>query len=99
MKTIGELLNEHKQETIKVIPKKEVISLIAGLVNLSPDRLKNWKIVAFKLRGLSAQDMTTIFYSVRKGMRTDTANKTGQFLYITEAIKRPKKPKQSKLFK
>ena len=99
MITLAQAIKERKSPQIKVISKKDCISLIASMVKLFDDPLKNWKVIAYKLRGLSPKDATLIYLSTKKGTRTNSADKKGQFLYITSAIVYPKKPKQGKLFK
>jgi hypothetical protein len=99
MKEIGQLLQERKKETIKIIPKKEVISLISGMVCFHKDPLTNWRIVATRLKTASIQDASKIFYSIRLGTYLDSTDIKGAFLYMCKKLRVEKKPKQSKLFK
>lgn len=95
MKHISELIK--KSEPIKVIPKKEVISLIAQMVKFSDEPLKNWKIVARRLSPASVIDASKIFYSIKGGTYENSADYKGAFLFMCKKLKYEKKPKQGKL--
>ena len=96
-KSISDILKFFKPK-IKIIPKKEVISLIAYDVKLVKDPLKNWKIVAYKLRSLSAEEASRMYYGIKQGTRVDSTDVKGAFESYVKNIKNPKKPKQVKLF-
>ena len=81
-RTETDKLQERKKETIKIIPKKEVISLISGMVCFHKDPLTNWRIVATRLKTASIQDASKIFYSIRLGTYLDSTDIKGAFLYM-----------------
>ena len=99
MQSIGDLLKVQKKETIKVIPKKEVISLISQMVKFHEEPLTNWKIVARRLATASVMDASKIFYSIRQGTFENSKDYKGAFLYMCKKLPKVKKPRQSKLFK
>lgn len=96
MKSISELL-QPKRERIKILPKKEAISLIAQMVKYSDEPLKNWKIIAKRLKTASNEDATKIFLSIRGGTQEWSKDYKGAFEFMCKKLRKEVKPKQQKL--
>jgi hypothetical protein len=98
MKHISELVKALTTPfKIPVLPKKEVISLIAQKVIYSDDPLKNWKIIARRLKPASPLDATKIYLSIKKGTFEDSRDYKGAFEFMCRKLVYVKKPKQNKL--
>ena len=96
MKQISDLIKKKKDE-FKILPKKEVISLIAQQIKYSEDNLKNWKIIAKRISVASPRDATVIWLSIQKGTMADSTDKKGAFEMMCKRLPKIKKPKQLKL--
>ena len=96
MKSIEELLNIPPPK-INIIPKKDSISFIAQKVKYSDDPLKNWKIIACRLKYASPQDATKIYLSIQGGTQEWSKDYKSAFEQMCKRLPRIVKPKQQKL--
>lgn len=96
MKSIEDLL-KIKEPKINIIPKKSSISFIAQKVKYSDDSLKNWKIIARRLKYASPQDATKIYLAIQGGTIEWSKDYKGAFEMMCKRLPKEVKPKQNKL--
>jgi hypothetical protein len=96
MQSIGDLLKT-KEPKINIIPKKDSISFIAQKVKYSDDGLKNWRIIAKRLKTASPQDATKIYLSIQQGTIEWSKDYRGAFEMMCKRLPKEVKPKQGKL--
>ena len=97
MKSLADLLKLYKEPKIKILPKKESISLIAQIVKYDTDPLKNWKIIAKRIKTASPEDATKIFLSIKGGTMEWSKDYKGAFEMMCKRLRKEVKPKQAKL--
>jgi hypothetical protein len=93
---ISQLLKIEKDK-IKVLPKKECITLISRLVKYNDDGLKNWKIIASRLKYASLLDTNKIYLSILGGTIEWSKDYKSAFEMMCKRLPKIKKPKQQKL--
>jgi len=93
---IGELLKV-KEEKITIYKKKDVIGWIAQKVKYNSDPLKNWRIIAKRLKMASPQDATKIYLAIQQGTIEWSKDYRGAFEMMCKRLPKEKKHKQGKL--
>jgi len=96
MQSIGDLLKV-KEPKITIYKKKDVIGWISEKVKYSDDGLKNWRIIAKRLKIASPQDATKIYLSIQQGTIEWSKDYRGAFEMMCKRLPKIKKPKQGKL--
>lgn len=71
--------------------------MIARKVKYSDDALKNWKIIASRLKYASILDTTKIWLSIQQGTIEWSKDYKGAFEFMCRKLPKVKKPKQQKL--
>jgi hypothetical protein len=97
---ISDLLKVEKPK-IDIMSKKMVISFISEKVKINENKLKNWRIIAKLLKGLTNEEATRVYRLCEKGTWNNSADFSGAFFHEVKGISksRVKKPKQTKLWK